>query len=148
MPGRYRPDWTRVCYHVFASLIDKRLKHIPLDLELRAAKADLNLRLDDWKQILEEACHHSMQGRSFCVTTHGLMGLGSGFLEAGDIVIVALGCYTPIILRQDVILHQDGKRNHNTYRFVGDIYIDGYMYGEAVEELAAKKRELESFVLR
>ena len=76
------------------------------------------------------------------------MGLGSGFLEAGDIVIVALGCYTPIILRQDVILHQDGKRNHNTYRFVGDIYIDGYMYGEAVEELAAKKRELESFVLR
>jgi hypothetical protein len=70
------------------------------------------------------------------------MGLGSGFLEAGDVVIAALGCYTPIILRQD------GKRNHNTYRFVGDIYIDVYMYGEAVEELVAKKGELESFVHR
>jgi len=52
------------------------------------------------------------------------MGMGTGFMAVDDIVVVPLGCSTPIILRRGGI--------NGEYEFVGDVYIDGYMEGEAV----------------
>ena len=61
------------------------------------------------------------------MTERGLMGLGSGYMIAGDLVVVPFGCSTPILLRPE------GRRDE--YCYVGDVYIDGYMHGEAVAEM-------------
>ncbi len=52
------------------------------------------------------------------------MGMGSGFMGKGDVVVVPFGCSTPIILRAE------GPRGE--YRYVGDVYIHGFMHGEAL----------------
>jgi hypothetical protein len=57
----------------------------------------------------------------------------------GDVVVVPLGCSTPVLLRLE------GTRCE--YRFVGDVYINGYMNGRAVEEWNDGKRELRKYVL-
>lgn len=78
-------------------------------------------------------------GRSFCRTVDGRLGMGSGFMLPGDVVVVPLGCSTPVLLRQE------GTRGE--YRFVGDVYIHGYMQGRAVDEVRIGKRKLVRFVL-
>lgn len=54
------------------------------------------------------------------------MGMGSGYMTAGDLVVVPFGCSTPVMLRPE------GRRDE--YRYIGDVYVDGYMFGEAVGE--------------
>ena len=69
-----------------------------------------------------------------------LMGMGSGFMEVGDLVVVPFGCSTPILLRK-----QGTKKE---YRFVGDIYVHGYMNGRAVEEWETRHTKSDIFVIR
>lgn len=76
-------------------------------------------------------------GRTFCTTTNGLMGMGTGFMAFGDVVVVAFGCDTPILLRKEGCSDE--------FRYVGDVYIHGYMHGEA---LAGGKRPATKFKLR
>lgn len=63
-------------------------------------------------------------GRTFCVTKNGLMGMGSGFMAKGDVVVVPFGCSTPILVR--------AENRRNEFRYVGDVYIHGFMHGEAL----------------
>lgn len=63
-------------------------------------------------------------GRCFFITDEDRVGLGTGFMTRGDIVVVPLRCSTPVVLWPE----GDG------YRFVGDVYINEYMFGRAVEE--------------
>lgn len=70
------------------------------------------------------------------MTKTGLMGMGSGYMATGDIVVVAYGCDTPIILRRE------GPGNE--FRYVGDVYIHGVMHGEA---LAGGKRPVHKYIL-
>ena len=67
------------------------------------------------------------------------MGVGSGFMTRGDIIVVALGCPTPIILRPE------GDRGE--YRFVGDVYVNNYMWGRAIDQLERRERVLMKYVL-
>lgn len=80
-----------------------------------------------------------MMGRCFCVTNEGRMGLGTGFMAPNDEVVVPLGCSTPVLLRPE--------GNRGEYRFVGDIYINGYMHGKAIEDLDSKKRRLKRYII-
>ncbi|KAF2874347.1 heterokaryon incompatibility protein-domain-containing protein [Massariosphaeria phaeospora] len=131
-------QWTAVCYHVFASLITERLRYIPLDSELRHyATTDVGVESDARRRVLYQNCGRRMQGRCFCITQRGFMGLGTGFMGVEDIVVVPLGCSTPLILRPE------GKE----YRIVGDVYIDGYMQGEAVAMRDAGKLEQKTYTL-
>ena len=50
-------------------------------------------------------------------------------MTAKDVVVVLFGCSTPILLRPE------GRRNK--YKYVGDVYIDGYMHGEALAQMKA-----------
>ena len=70
-----------------------------------------------------------------------LMGMGSGFMEVGDLVVVPFGCSTPILLRKQGT--EEGE-----YRFVGDIYVHGYMTGRAVEEWETQHTRSDTFVIR
>ena len=141
IPRKYdSARWADIFYHSFASLLRNRLPYLALDAELqRYADARSDMRLEDWKKVLDEACHLPLARRTFCVTDNGLMGVGSAFMTTGDVVIVPFGCHTPTILRRE--------GNEGCYRYVGEVYVDGYMDGEAVDELDAGNRRLSKFVL-
>lgn len=135
-----KDQWRDVCYYVFASLLRERLSHMSLDLKLaRCADAKLDVGIDNRRQFLQKHFGDQMMGRCFCRTGEGRLGMGSGFMLPGDIVVVPMGCSTPVLLRQE------GTRRE--YRFVGDVYIHGYMHGRAVDELKNGKRKLVKYVL-
>ncbi|KAI0549591.1 heterokaryon incompatibility protein-domain-containing protein [Xylaria curta] len=113
--------WLEICYYIFTSLISERLPFINLNDHLKAYKNPIEGILPkDRRIILHNNCASKMQGRCFFTTKNGLVGMGSGFMNAGDIICVPLGCKTPIMLRLE---------GDNEYRLVGDAYVDGYMNG-------------------
>lgn len=132
-------EWMRICYHLFASITQELLPYIVLDDELRWYANELNTGVapDNGQIIIEKNCKE-MSGRRYFMTEDGLMGMGTGFLRNGDIVCVPLGCSTPVILHEE---------RNGEYRFIGDAYVDGYMYGKAVQELKDKKRKVKKYVL-
>jgi hypothetical protein len=65
------------------------------------------------------------------------MGLASRHSQPGDIITVLTGCSTPVILRQV------GKQ----YKVIGDVYICGFMSGEAMKEIEDGTRNFEDFYL-
>ncbi|TDZ32205.1 Heterokaryon incompatibility protein 6, OR allele [Colletotrichum spinosum] len=133
-------DWVRVCYHVFASLIRERLPHLAIDRELESySRATVDIPPAERRAFLQDNFGSRMMGRCFYVTKGKRMGLGSGFMTAGDVIVVPFGCSTPIILRPE------GCRQE--YRYVGDAYLHGYMYGKAIDQLDANERSAESFLL-
>lgn len=135
-----KDQWREACYYVFASLLRERLPHMSLDRKLAScADTKLDVGIDNRRQFLQKHFGDQMMGRCFCRTGCGRLGIGSGFMLPGDIVVVPMGCSTPVLLRQE------GTRGE--YRFVGDIYIHGYMHGRAVDELKNGKRKLVKYVL-
>jgi hypothetical protein len=73
----------------------------------------------NFEYAFEEACC----GRAFAVTEEKYVGLVPVKAKAGDYVCIILGCDVPLIVRED-----DGK-----YVLVGECYIHGIMYGEAMD---------------
>jgi hypothetical protein len=78
-------------------------------------------------------------GRCFCLTKDGRLGMGTGFMAPDDVVVVPLGCRTPILLRRA------GSRGE--YRLIGDVYIHGYMTGRAVKQWKEGKREVKRYII-
>jgi hypothetical protein len=132
--------WLTTCYHVFASLLRERLPHLPLDRKLWGyVDAKVDIKPEARRQFLQKYFGDPMMGRCFCHTEENRVGMGSGFMLPGDIVVVPLGCSTPILLRRE------GTRGE--YRFVGDVYISGYMFGRAIDQMKDEKREVRRYVL-
>jgi hypothetical protein len=65
------------------------------------------------------------------------MGLASRFAQPGDVITVLLGCSTPIILRPA----------GTQFKVIGDVYLYGFMSGEAVRGLGDDTNGLEDFYL-
>ncbi|KAI3327190.1 heterokaryon incompatibility protein-domain-containing protein [Xylariaceae sp. AK1471] len=137
----YTPrEWMRICYHVFATQIRDRLPRLPLDDVLREY-ANVHVDIEpNPRQFLQSNFGNRMMGRTFFLTTNDRLGMGTGFMLPDDIIIVPLGCQTPIIIRKE-----GNKRGR--YQFVGDVYLDGYMYGEAISLYKAGEKEIGKFVL-
>ncbi|SPN99070.1 related to heterokaryon incompatibility protein het-6 [Cephalotrichum gorgonifer] len=132
--------WSRVCYQVFASMIHERLPYMPLDRELTAyASSAQEISIAAQQKIAKETCGERMKGRCLFVTQNeSFVGIGTGAMLPGDIIVVPLGCYSPVILRPE---------GRGEYIFVGDVYVDGYMYGEAIDELDSGQKEMEEYVI-
>jgi hypothetical protein len=141
LPSEWKSgSWRAACYHVFASLAHERIPRLPLDEELwRYVDASVGVEKKDRRRFLQEHFGSRMMGRCFCITKNGSIGMGSGFMAAGDTVVVPLGCSTPILLRPE------GPRGE--HRYVGDVYIHDYMEGEAIKQWQSGERELSKFVL-
>ncbi|KAK0750164.1 heterokaryon incompatibility protein-domain-containing protein [Schizothecium vesticola] len=143
VPKKWRDDpeeWLRVCYTAFASEIQRCLPNFVIDFRLRKfLKSNTTLGEEDWCWIVSHVLTF-MRGRSLCITEDGHIGSGSEAIMEGDIVVVPLGCSTPFILRP--------HGNRGNYHFIGDLYLHGYMGGEAVLELNKGRRELKKYVLR
>lgn len=136
-----RPNrWLEVCYHVFASTLRLTLPYLPLDdLLMESLDAEVDIPPEDRESFLDSHFGSRMMGRCFLRTEEGRIGMGTGFMAPGDIVVVPLGCSTPILLRET------GVRGE--YLFVGDVYIHGYMDGKAVQKWKNGDAELKKYVL-
>lgn len=132
--------WSRVCYQAFAAMLRERLPYLSLDKELTAyATSAQEISIAAQKKIVEETCGARMMGRCLFVTQNeSFVGMGTGFMAPGDIVVVPLGCHSPVVLRPE---------GRGEYRFVGDAYVDGYMYGEAVSEWKGGKKEMDEYLV-
>jgi hypothetical protein len=72
--------------------------------------------------------------------THRRRNIGKDFsreLRTGDLICILLGCHVPIALRKV------GAR----YEFVRSVYVDGVMFGEAIDALRRGEVVVEDFVL-
>lgn len=69
--------------------------------------------------------------RRFCVTERGLFGLFPAGCQPGDDVFILKGGAVPFVLRP-VGIPSSGGTDEQTYRLIGDAYIRGIMYGEAL----------------
>jgi hypothetical protein len=132
--------WRMFCYHLFANLLCERLPCLAIDEKLRDyLYAEIDLEPEMRRQLLQHNFGDHMMGRCFCLTQQHRMAMGSGFMLAGDLIVVPPGCSTPILLRAE------GPQGE--YRYVGDIYVAGYMDGKAVNEWKEGKRELNTYVM-
>jgi hypothetical protein len=76
--------------------------------------------------------------RRFFISSSKAMGLASEEVVEGDLICIPLGCCHPVIIRK--------VEDH--YINLGEAYVDGYMYGEAMEMLERGELKLEEFELR
>lgn len=135
-----RRAWMEACFHVFACLIQERLSFLAIDDQLAYyADQDVGLKPEENRGFLQDHFGSRMMGRCFCLTSEGQTGLGTGFMGPKDEVVVPLGCSTPVLLRPE--------GNRGEYRFVGDIYVDGYMHGKAMDDVNSGKRRLKRYVI-
>jgi hypothetical protein len=78
--------------------------------------SDARIFLDNWAS--------RASWRRFFITSNGVMGLAPYATTVGDIICVPFGCNSPIMVR--------AVGNH--YIVLGDVFLDGYMNGEAIDE--------------
>lgn len=134
-------EWVRKCYRIFAETIKARLPLLPIDEDLMAfAGIGDDMGPEVARQLLQDSFAKYMMGRCFCITDSGSLGLGSGGMARGDVVVVPYGCSTPVLLRPEGYSFEYGDdQRTQEYRFVGDAYIHGYMDGEAMEQGSSEK---------
>lgn len=66
---------------------------------------------------------HYCNGRSVFTTNNGNLGLAPAAVKTGDIVVILLGCHSPMVLR---------PVNTSHYQVVGEAYCEGFMNGEGL----------------
>lgn len=88
-----------------------------------------------FRRALRMACANR---RLFC-TSKGRLGLGPKTLRQGDQLVLLYGFRTPFVLRQ----HGHG----NTFRIVGEAYLEGAMYGDDYRAHKATGRPDDVFVI-
>jgi len=138
-PWKTPEEWATVCYHVFACYLQQ--VPIPLDEEL-SSYLDLDMGVGSWerrKRVAGRALDIAATG-CFFITTTGDMGVGWGKFEASDTLVVPLGCDMPVVLRRCI--------KSDEYELVSDVYVHGYMEGEAVRGWKDGRLKTEKYVLR
>lgn len=91
---------------------------------------------DRMRQGAKLACEN-IWDRQFFVSGKKTMGFAPREAEQGDIICIPLGCYHPLILRT-VDEH---------YINLGEAYVDGFMYGKAIEMWRNGELEVQDFEL-
>ncbi|KAF2095100.1 hypothetical protein NA57DRAFT_79588 [Rhizodiscina lignyota] len=71
------------------------------------------------------AIHRSGSERRFFVSSDGRMGIGPPVMQVGDTVCIFCGGDVPYVLR----------RHEDKWRFVGEAYVSGAMFGEVIQGL-------------
>lgn len=77
----------------------------------------------------------ALKRRRLFYSKKGYFGLGPAVMQPGDIVCVLFGAQVPFILR----------RKDSRYQLVGESYVHGIMYGEAIKMLEDGELEKQTF---
>jgi hypothetical protein len=76
------------------------------------------------------------EGRTFIITDNGYYGLAPWIAKKGDVCCILQGASVPFVLR---------RRDQSSYKFLGEGYIHGVMFGEAVREV---EQEWKNIIIR
>jgi len=106
------------------------------DSEANNIPYDAAVNSSIWRSLVQSSVGMTWD-RRFFIGSEGTMGMAPESSLEGDIICIPLGCPHPMILRQ--------VDDH--YIVVGEAYVDGYMYGKAMELLGQGKLQLRDFEL-
>ncbi|KUJ19175.1 uncharacterized protein LY89DRAFT_773274 [Mollisia scopiformis] len=140
-------DATRMILAVFAYLaiqentmiVGPPMADLAQELTERYSEQDL----DSWSEIILSDLETILHSRDSFICSDGLLGSGFGQIEAGCEVFAILGCAAAVILLPTGI-NIDGIES---FKVIGDSYLDGYMLGEALVKLDQQKLKLKKLVL-
>jgi hypothetical protein len=88
-----------------------------------------------------DVLHNVTRRRRFFSTAGGRIGIGPSTTEVGDEVRVVFFLPTPYLMRSAT------KKKEGRYRLVGETYVHGFMYGEAIEMFKEKRLKETQWVL-
>jgi len=127
------PDHFQQCYrHILVA--EEMPKEFPSN-----RSADLRNPSFDWRLFLDtENLEMVLPDRRFITTSGGYMGLAPKQTQLDDQMYILEGCNVPVVLRRC----QEG-----IYTLVGDCYIHGIMYGEAVIGVDGENVKMETLTL-
>ena len=113
-----------LCFNSFAENYLPLAPYLPNIEESKEYIRDLmhNRELVNYRKYIDQV-HGNLNGRASFQTRNGDIGMGPQSIRAGDQACMILGCRTLLILRAN---------DAQTYKVVGDCYIDGFMEGEAL----------------
>lgn len=94
-------------------------------------------KLEAWARVILLDVGAIINRRRFIIANNKAIGMACQFAEVGDKICILLGCSTPVILRP----------MDKVYRFIGDSYVDGYMFGRGTLEAEAGEYRWEEFSL-
>jgi hypothetical protein len=117
-------------------LSDKDIQAI-IDLTIPDAPTE---QQNDAIRLICKAFESGMKNRVVGVTNNGYFGALPKQAKEGDLVCVLFGCTVPVVLRK-----HDGS---NSYMFVGECYLHGFMDGKAIVLQVKKEIEEQEFILR
>ncbi|KAK0627192.1 heterokaryon incompatibility protein-domain-containing protein [Immersiella caudata] len=122
VPHQYKSNWRASCYEAFSLKLQEHLPTIQVDDELQSYRRTTGVRMtrESQDRIVQDVCGKRMMGRCVCIIAENVIGMGTWLMSPGDTVVIPLGCYTPVVLR----------RCGPLWRFIGDVFVDGYMSGE------------------
>jgi len=101
-------------------------------------KQPQNLRDSVWKYWHTAAAFSKrLSVARFCTTEKGYAGLVPGDAKIGDEVFIANGTAVPFLVR-----HDDGKGRKEWKKLVGECYVHGIMFGEALAKGDAKDGDI------
>ncbi|CZR52633.1 uncharacterized protein PAC_02510 [Phialocephala subalpina] len=125
----------------FFGMIGRLLPELQIDSDLLLLLPDLKIEscvLEARQYALVFSASRRMHGKRFVVSSTKLAGLAPQAAQQGDEIVVLLGCDFPVVMR-----------DMGTYwTLIGEIYVDGIMYGEAMDGLASGKYVENSFEIR
>ncbi|KAN0098833.1 hypothetical protein V8E51_014496 [Hyaloscypha variabilis] len=82
-----------------------------------------SIKIRNWATQYGRRLSKFLQGYSFFISSSGLVGLCPSWAAEGDIIIVALGCESPVVLRPAGV---------NRYTVGGNCFVHGIIHGEAL----------------
>ncbi|PMD64881.1 uncharacterized protein K444DRAFT_520287 [Hyaloscypha bicolor E] len=76
-------------------------------------------------------------GRRMVTTEKGHVGMALELSRRGDLVCLLFGCRMPVVLRPE----------GEYFRFMGECYVHGLMFGEGIEAFERGEYQMEKFEL-
>ena len=105
---------------------------------IMSLNVDESLANDGITAFICKAFLAGLRGRSMAITTQGYIGAMPPDVQVGDLVCVLFGCSVPVVLR---------KRGEDSYSFVGECYVHGFMDAEAIAFQIKGQLKEKTFVL-
>jgi len=99
------------------------------------------LSTNDWSsgtRAYARLVHRITRRRRFFATSKGYFGIGPSDTQVGDKLCAFIYCPTPYLLR---------AMKREAFRLVGEVYVHGVMYGEALKWLDDRRKKMRQWII-
>lgn len=108
-------------------------------MSLSFDQAPIDDQIRDIITLICKAFDAGIRGRTMAITSQGYIGAMPQEVQSGDLVCVLFGCSVPVVLRK--------RPDSNSYAFVGECYLHGFMDAEAIALHVEGKLAEQNFIL-